>query len=152
MTNKRKICIVLSWLFVAVCLIVIFYLSRERAVDSQQRSEGLIALIERFFNYRFTAHTIRKTAHALEFFGLTLAFNLAYGTSFMKFSPIISLLSSVFYSATDEIHQFFVEGRACRSYDLLIDFWGTLGMTVLLITVYLIYKRILEKRGKTCQF
>lgn len=152
MTKKRRCYIILSWLFVAVCMGIIFFYSRERALDSQQTSNGLIALIERFFNYRFTSHFIRKTAHALEYFGLTLAFNLAYGTSFKKFSPLISLLSSVFYSATDEIHQFFVEGRACRASDLLVDFYGTLAMSVLLVAAYFVFKKILEKRGKKCQF
>ena len=152
MTKKRKTAIILSWLFVAVCMGIIFYFSRERAVDSDETSNSIIALIEKLFNYRFTPHAIRKTAHALEFFGLTFAFNLAYGTTYQKFSPLLSALSSVFYSATDEIHQYFVEGRACRAYDLFVDFCGTLAMTAILVTAYLIFKKIIEKRGKQCPF
>ena len=152
MTKKRKAAIVLSWLFVAACLGIIFYFSRERAADSSETSNSLIALIEKFFNYRLTPHTIRKTAHALEYFGLAFAFNLAYGTTFKKFSPLLSLLSSVFYSATDEIHQYFVEGRACRANDLLVDFYGTLTVTAILVIAYLVFKTIMEKRGKQCPF
>lgn len=152
MSKKRKLSIALSWLFVIICMGIIFYFSREKAIDSEQTSDGIIALIERFFHYRLSAHFIRKSAHALEYFGLTLSLNLAFGISYKKFSPLISLLSSVFYSATDEIHQFFVEGRACRASDLLVDFYGTLAMTAILITAYLIYKIITEKRGRKCQF
>ena len=152
MTKKQKTAIILSWLFVAVCMVIIFYFSRERAADSSETSNSLIAFIEKLFNYRLTPHTIRKTAHALEFFGLTLAFNLAYGTTYCKFSPILSLLSSAFYSATDEIHQYFVDGRACRAGDLLVDFYGTAIMTAILVIAYMIFKKILEKRGKQCPF
>ena len=149
---RRKIYIALSWTFALACMIIIFYFSRERAADSSETSNSLIALIERLFNYRLTPHTIRKTAHALEYFGLTLAFNLAYGTSLNRFSPLLSLLSSVFYSGTDEIHQYFVEGRACRATDLAVDFCGTLAMTLILCVAYLIIKKSMEKRGKKCQF
>ncbi len=152
MTKKRKIAIILSWLFAAVCMIIIFYFSREQATDSKETSDSLIDLIVRFFGYRLTPHTVRKTAHALEFFGLTLAFNLAYGTTYLKFNPILSALSSVFYSATDEIHQYFVEGRACRAGDLLVDFYGTIIMTAILVIAYVIFRKIMEKRGKQCPF
>ena len=152
MTKKHKIAIILSWLFVAVCMIIIFYFSRERAVDSEETSNSVIEFIVRLFGYRLTPHTVRKTAHALEFFGLTFAFNLAYGSTYMKFSPILSALSSVFYSATDEIHQYFVEGRACRAGDLLVDFYGTLIMTAILVIAYVIFRKIMEKRGKQCPF
>ena len=70
----------------------------------------------------------------------------------MKFSPIISALSSIFYSATDEIHQYFVEGRACRAGDLLVDFYGTLIMTAILVITYVIFRKIMKKRGKQCPF
>lgn len=152
LTSKRKLFIIASWLFVAVCMAVIFYLSRERASVSSDRSNSVIELIVRLFNYRLTPHTVRKTAHALEYFGLTLAFNLAYGVTFKKFCPFLSMLSSIFYSATDEIHQYFVEGRACRGYDLLVDFYGTAIMTAILCIGYVILVKTMEKRGKQCPF
>lgn len=152
MTKKRKTAIIFSWIFAAACMIIIFYFSRERADDSSETSNSVIEFIVRLFGYRLTPHTVRKAAHALEFFGLTLAFNLAYGTTYLKFSPLLSALSSVFYSATDEIHQYFVEGRACRAGDLLVDFYGTLIMTAVLVVAYIIFRKIMEKRGKQCPF
>ena len=142
MTKERKIKIALCWCFVAVCMIIIFYYSSQVASVSSETSEGWITRILKTFGINLSTHFIRKTAHALEFFGLCFAFNLAYRFTFGYFCPLVSFLSTMFYASTDEIHQLFVEGRACRAYDLFVDGCGAAVMTLFMIIVILIdYKR-----------
>lgn len=53
----------------------------------------------------------------------------------------ISSVLGIIYATSDEIHQYFVPGRACRMGDVFID---TLGV-LLGITIILLIKKIREK-------
>ncbi len=151
--KKRTVCLILSWGFTIVCMIIIFLFSGETAEVSSSQSGGLIRRILDTFGIELSQHFIRKTAHALEFCGLCLAFNLAYGFTFLKHCPLISLSSTVFYAATDEIHQYFIDGRACQLRDVFVDFCGALAAVVFCAVVYYIYIKITDKREeKICQY
>ncbi len=152
MSRKRKILTAVAWLCVAACMITIFMLSAQPAVRSSESSDTCIKWIYDLFGIRLSSHFIRKTAHALEFCGLCLLFNLALGATTSKFKPLLSFILTVLYAATDEIHQIFVDGRACRFRDVLIDSGGAAVCIVFLSIVYLIYKKYCNKRGKICQF
>lgn len=152
LSSKRKAAIIASWAFVIACLIIIFVYSNETASESTETSDGIIAKLLEFFHLELSSGVVRAIAHCIEFAGLCFAFNLAFFSTYLRFCPFVSLLSSVFYSATDEIHQFFVEGRACQIIDLVIDALGAIITTVVLIIIYLIYKKYCRKRGKLCQY
>lgn len=147
MTAKRKTALILTWGFVLFCMALIFHFSHQNASDSSETSSGLIKEIFYFFKIELSSHFIRKTAHAIEFGGLCFAFNLAYCATFLKFSPFVSLASTVFYASTDELHQYFIEGRACQLRDIFVDFCGAVLVTAAITVLYLIYKSYKEKRG-----
>lgn len=91
---------------------------------------------------------VRKTAHACEY--AVLGF-LAMGTfigydteRYYKSRKTLFLISAalcILYAVSDEVHQYFVPGRACRFMDMCIDsagvLVGTFACTVL--------KRVLKK-------
>ncbi|MBQ4629386.1 MAG: VanZ family protein [Clostridia bacterium] len=75
-----------------------------------------------------TETVFRKLCHFGEY-GVLAAFWYitlkSFGLSSKKLWLTVCICA--FYSITDEVHQFFVPGRACRVYDIVID---TLGSTV----------------------
>ena len=82
---------------------------------------------------------VRKTAHFSEYFVLgVLAFLTA--VTFKKYKIIYRSMASfvicVLYSVSDEFHQYFVSGRACRFTDILIDSAGSLLAIVLMTFIF----------------
>lgn len=55
---------------------------------------------------------------------------------------LISIAMGAIYAVSDEIHQFFIPGRACMARDVLID---TIGIAIGTVAVYILVKLI--KRG-----
>lgn len=153
MKLKRKPALILSWCFVLLCMVIIFYYSHQTAELSSETSRGLIKMIFEKFGIEFSSHFIRKAAHAIEFGGLCLAFNIAYFVLFFKFSPFVSLVSTVFYASTDELHQYFIQGRACQVRDIFVDFCGALLVTAAVSVIYFAFKSVMKKREvQKCQF
>lgn len=152
MSKKRKILTAVAWLLVAACAVTIFMLSAQPAVKSSESSDTCIKWLYDLFGIRLSSHFIRKTAHALEFCGLCLLLNLALGATTARFKPLEAFLITVIYAVSDEIHQIFVVGRACRFRDVLIDSAGAAACVAVLSVIYLIYKKYCNKRGKVCQF
>ena len=146
MMKNRKTAIFLSWSFTLICMIIIFCFSNQTATDSSETSGGLIKLISELFGVELSSLIIRKSAHAIEFGGLCFAFNFSYFASYLKFCPLLSLISTVFYATSDEIHQYFVDGRACQVRDVFIDFCGALIITVVISVIYFVYIKIKSKR------
>lgn len=139
---KRKILLIVSWAAVAACMGVIFFLSAQKASDSQELSDSLLILLK----LGITSDFIRKCAHCLEFMGLAvLVFNALYQT-FGYFRPIMSFAITAAYAVSDEIHQLFVEGRACQFTDVLIDSLGAaIGIAALSLAV-IIFSKIKGRR------
>lgn len=71
---------------------------------------------------------IKKSAHVIEYFILTILFALGLG---LRKSPQ-SVMYSLIYSFTDEIHQLFVPGRTGVLKDVLID---SIGISLALISI-----------------
>ncbi len=119
MKNTKAIKII-SWILVAVCMAVIFVLSAENSSQSEATSDDVIAL----FGLELSVDIVRTAAHCLEFAGLAvLVFNALYWSS-LRFRPLLSFAISVLYAVSDEVHQLFVEGRACQLKDIFIDSVG----------------------------
>lgn len=149
MNKKDKIrtsALIISWAFTVFCMIVIFCYSNQTATDSENTSNGLIKTLFDMFGIELGSHFIRKLAHSIEFGGLCFAFNMSYAATFRKYSPFVSILSTVAYATTDEIHQYFVDGRACQLIDIFVDFCGAAAVTLVLTIFYYIFKRYKEKR------
>lgn len=97
---------------------------------------------------------IRKCAHFLEYMALSFCVNLhtlAIRSLRMKenlhreskrewiqgMAPYLwkTLLFCFLYACTDELHQYFVPGRACRFFDVCVDTTGAFFGTVLFLTL-----------------
>ena len=124
------------WLFAALTLLVmiaIVWFSAQNAELSQQMSDGFLAsLIGRFLDAVLPGLTgqgmqvdIRKYAHMCEFMALGVcAFLYASERRLWRRDLRAALLAfafSLFYACTDEFHQIFVPGRACRAFDVMVD-------------------------------
>ena len=87
---------------------------------------------------------VRKTAHFSEYFILGLLSCLTAFT-YKKFSykmmSFISFGFCVLYAASDEIHQYFVPGRACRFIDICIDAAGSAVAIIVLAVIFNFKKR-----------
>ena len=79
---------------------------------------------------------VRKAAHMTEYAvlgGLLMGFLQSFGVS-MPHLWRYSLMAGILYAASDELHQYFVPGRACQLRDVVIDGIGVgLGVIVFLL-------------------
>ncbi len=118
--KQNKFAIIISWCLVAICMAVIFFLSAQNGEESKELSENTARLLW----FGLSDDFVRSCAHCLEFAGLSaLVFNALYW-SFGKFRPCVAVLITAAYAASDEIHQIFVDGRACQLTDFLVDCSG----------------------------
>lgn len=142
--KKEKALIVISWVLVAICMGVIFYFSSQNADSSALLSDEF----KSFFGLKAGIRLIRKCAHFLEFTGLSvLIFNALY-RSCKKLKPMLTFLLTAAYAVTDELHQLFVEGRACRMFDVFVDCLGALAGITALYVLMEIYRLLKARRRK----
>lgn len=82
---------------------------------------------------------VRKAAHFTVYFILGIISSVLFVTvsRFPLFlRAVFSLAVCILYAVSDEIHQYFVPGRSCRAFDVLIDSAGAfLAILILFITV-----------------
>lgn len=128
----KKKAIAVWWVLVAVCMGVIFFFSSQDGSTSQALSDGFKII----FGIPVKITVIRKTAHFLEFAGLAFLVFMALRQTCGYNRPFVSFFITAAYAVTDEIHQLFVEGRACRVFDIFIDSCGAVS-AILFMTVVL---------------
>ncbi|MBR1440026.1 MAG: VanZ family protein [Lachnospiraceae bacterium] len=83
---------------------------------------------------------VRKSAHFLEYTILGVLTVWAMGQSKRLKGRLfwVSLLWCILYAVSDETHQFFVPGRACKASDMVLDSAGALfGIIMILLPVWL---------------
>lgn len=136
----------------------IFIMSGQTSQESSQLSGGIVSKLIAAFYRDFDLLTaekqleianivsliVRKLAHFFEYFVLgTLAFLSAffYHRFSYKIKVLCSFLFCVIYAASDEIHQFFIPGRACRFTDVCIDSFGSATAIFLIATIIFFKKR-----------
>lgn len=149
MTKTRKTYVAISWVLVAVCMIIIFYLSAQSGEESSDLSSSFVATILQYFNISIDEAVMRTFAHMLEFMGLSvLLFNATYATWKKRITPLIAFTGTVLYAITDEIHQIFVPKRAFQVSDILVDSTGALiGVTASLVILNFILF-VMKRRNK----
>lgn len=94
---------------------------------------------------------VRKTAHFLEYFVLgALAFWAS--ATFYKYKMFWRSASAfafcVLYAVSDELHQHFVPGRACRFTDILIDSGGSILAIFILALIFIKSNKIRKRLGE----
>lgn len=144
---------------------VIFLFSAKNAAESQSMSDGVLnSLLTKTISgysemdsesqsamidtYSFA---IRKAAHFSEYLLLGILTCLAFGRySIRKYGKFFCpFFLCVLYAVSDEIHQYFVLGRACRAFDVMIDSSGALvGITAVLLAVFLIKRHAQNRKIK----
>ncbi|MCR5609310.1 MAG: VanZ family protein [Lachnospiraceae bacterium] len=83
-------------------------------------------------------HTpVRKCAHMTEYALLAICIFLPLTLYIKEYSKVFNatVMFCVFYASTDEFHQIFVEGRAGRLTDVMIDSVGILLASIILLFI-----------------
>ncbi len=139
-SGKKQIKI--SWVAVLLCMAVIFILSAQKGDESQSLSDRLIII----FRMEVGSDFIRTCAHFLEYAGLSvLVYNALYRT-LGCFKPFLPVIISALYAVTDEVHQLFVEGRACQITDIITDTLGAAAGIAVLTALIFIYQHIKRRK------
>lgn len=133
---------------------LIFYLSDQPGAVSQNTSDNFSGFIYDILNILFKLKIkeldfvkdyiflIRKLAHFTEFSILGVLAYISINDFSLKKSLMLSIVFSIFYAISDEIHQLFVINRSCSIYDMLLD---SLGAITGIIMINLISKN--AKKG-----
>lgn len=157
MKIRKRIFIILT----IAWMIIIFLMSSQPAPDSTETSLAVGHAVCTLFVPGYSKmstddqlqlakkidHPVRKTAHATEYAILAMlifaAISGMYDNMVRIKHNLISLGFTTAYAVSDEIHQYFVPGRACMLTDVMIDLSGAL---VGLILVSLVKKRPYKNR------
>ena len=148
----------LPWIVVAIWMAVIFLMSAQTAGQSGGTSEAIVRWLLRRLYWGFDGfspqrqeallgiwHTIiRKGAHFAQYAVLAMltANALRQYTLPKRLYWLLPVGISAVYAISDEIHQYFVPGRACRILDMGIDTCGAIfGVCVFAAAVALLRKR-----------
>lgn len=139
---------IIAWIILIGWMIFIFYMSNQPADVSNGQSDFVLILVESLgfnisANYIGIAITIiRKGAHFTEYLILNLLyFNMLRLYISNKKALIYSIILSFIYASTDEFHQTFVEGRAGRFTDVLIDTSGAFTGSIIVFIIMKIKER-----------
>lgn len=155
--------IILTTTFALLSLIwmsVIFGFSADDAEESTKQSHGVVETILKIFVPGFEEMQenerealiakydwpVRKTAHFASYALLAFLLYLCFGSS--KWLPqskavpsLFSLPLSVAFAFSDEYHQTFVDGRAGRMTDVIIDSCGAVcGILAAVVAVCLLFR------------
>mgnify|MGYP003023101221 CR=1 FL=1 len=150
---------------VVFCMGVIFNFSSQHSVESSELSGGITnkVISVAFPNYKNWSGTaqrdvykviekiVRKSAH---FSIYCLLGFLSMFAAYCFFSKRVlqlgtSLLVSVAYAASDEMHQLFVPGRSAEFGDVLIDSLGALLGIIIMWMILAIARNLYQRITKT---
>ena len=139
----------IKYILVIFWMGLIFYFSNQPSIQSDSVSDGVMAsiinIVETIIGHEFT-HTeieniyeygitpLRKCAHLFIYFilGILLYLLLKEYNLNNKKLIILTILFSMLYACSDEIHQLFILGRSGEVRDLLID---TIGSSIGILLV-----------------
>ena len=137
--NKR-IRKIIKWILVAIFRLFIFYMSSREGSKSTGDSSAVINFIKVYLGIDLdmisngnASFIVRKTAHATEYLILFLLIYMAI-KEYEDFQRkiLLSLIITICYAISDEIHQYFVPGRDMRIFDVMIDSIGAIIGVILL--------------------
>lgn len=156
MKNKR---LIFAWIAFIFWVGLIFYMSNQSG-DISSKQSGLVI---KFFEMvgmdlndqlgELATFLVRKAAHFTEYFILYfLTVNLIQHYFDIKKSILYGFVFCFLYACTDEIHQYFIPGRAMAFKDVLIDSSGALlGMIIRwLYTLKILRLKNIDKYNNIC--
>lgn len=144
MKNKR---LVIGWVALILWMGLIFYMSNQPG-DVSSKQSGLVLKLFQVLGIDLSKELgevatfiVRKAAHFTEYFILyILCVNVMKHYFDIKKAIVYAFAVSFLYACTDEIHQYFIPGRAMAFKDVLIDSSGAL-FAMIIRTVLLKGKR-----------
>ena len=155
--KKDQIIKALLWCAVALWMAVIFSFSAQNAEASSERSDSVVETVIKYFDRNFDSLTaaeqaarcerlsfaVRKAAHfsAFAVLGVLTASAVSRHTVSLKLTAVLSEAVCVLYAVSDEIHQYFVPGRACRLFDIGVDSAGCTPFILITLAVIHRYRR-----------
>lgn len=151
---KRTLEIISAYLPAILLMAVIFYFSAQTGEESTLLSDEVVgaAYGEDMIGTRFLTVIVRKGAHFAEYALLGGLIYLANRRVMSEARDGIRVLSalgaSAVYALSDEIHQYFVPGRACMASDVLIDSLGALFGIMLLKIIFAVINKFKNERKK----
>lgn len=137
---NRRMRKIVKWLLVAIFMLFIFYMSSREGDKSTGDSSAVINFIKLYLGIDLdmisngnASFIVRKTAHATEYMILFLLIYMAV-KEYENFERkiLLSLIITICYAISDEIHQYFVPGRDMRIFDVMVDSTGALIGVILL--------------------
>jgi VanZ family protein len=138
---------IIWWFLTALWCVAIFYQSNKPAELSDMDSLYIVELINNLLKTIFGAEIVsisnfivRKSAHFIEYMVLGILFFISYYNGKLKNVFLISFLSGLAYSVSDELHQIFVPGRTAKIIDVGVDSTGIIT-GLCLITFFILRKR-----------
>lgn len=159
MILNKRISLIISWLAAVVWAIVIFCFSAQNADISSSTSTKFTQAVINMVSDDLPENKIITMSLELDFFVRKLAHFTAYLIlGILIYNALrctdknniftLSLVCCILYAISDEIHQHFVPGRACRILDVTIDSAGSLtGICIFILILYILKKRTKKLRG-----
>ncbi len=148
--KKRTCLLIFLWFITAIVMYIIFSFSAQSAEGSKELSQGLLDRILKIIPFEISHVFLRKTAHFSEYALLGAVSFCAFSFTLKRKSFLWGWVLATAYAITDEIHQLFIPGRACRAFDVFIDSSGAAAGIAFAALVFfllgLIYKKV--KTGK----
>ncbi len=134
----RTVLAVFFWFSAAMCAACIFWLSSNDGNRSKDMSDNVLGFLGKLLGPILNSFIVRKFAHFFEYAALGFVLGCALFLTRRRFSPVPAVICSAVYSVSDEIHQYFVPGRACRLFDVGVDVFGALAGTLVLALIILV--------------
>lgn len=143
----NKTAAIIFWILSIICMAIIFYMSSNTATESSAQSSRILIWLSELFKAQWlTDFIVRKSAHFLEFAGLSLLLCGAFTCSCGRKKMALGLVTASAYAATDEVHQIFVDGRSCQFNDWVLDTCGTIVGLAFFALLFFLAERIFVRR------
>ena len=147
-------------ILIAIWMIAIFIFSNQPGTQSENTSESVtskvINIASQIINIEQNTKEnliqiidpiMRKLAHfTIYLIGGFLIMNFANTYKAKETTKIAySIIAGMIYAGTDELHQYFIEGRSCLITDVFIDTLGVTTGVYIFLLMFTIYKKIKNK-------
>ena len=137
---KKRTRKIIKCLLVVIFMLFIFYMSSREGDKSTGDSSAVINFIKIYLGIDLdmisngnASFIVRKTAHATEYMVLFILIYMVTKEYWnIKRKVLLSLIITICYSISDEVHQYFVPGRDMRIFDVMVDSTGALIGVILL--------------------
>ncbi|MBF4695122.1 VanZ family protein [Fusibacter ferrireducens] len=133
-----------SWILTGRVMVAIEKTAVGNDVDAEEMSES--DEIRYYSESENIMIILRKTAHVIEFWGLSLSVVYALSAYYSQFKSMgIGFIWSFLYACFDEAHQLLIPGRTANVKDVGID---TIGILLGILLIKILWKTLHDRRGK----